>query len=232
MCEKLTELVVECINKALPIIGPHSSPLIHHLVIRCHEIENNTGILGTLKQLLAFSTENKEAIVAAFRHLLSLRPPPTLHRSSDWVSAGPAFAEALREAGLAPWLLAIVTLEDEADDRYFYRRQALTTLAALVEHTPDKADRRDLGKLFLDSDKAVEAAIDLAGDSYYAEEVKGALASLAKDYSEGATRLEKEGLSVAAVTKTAEVAVEGPALFHHEEPVEMKKKRSRWCFWM
>ncbi|KAF8067550.1 armadillo-type protein [Lyophyllum atratum] len=197
MCTSITKLVLECINKSLPAIAPHSSPLISPLVLRSREMEDEYEVLETLTKLLSFCPQDSEPLVAAFKHQLALPTPPSLNSIATWVVYSPALAAGLREAGLGPWLLVITSLEDEEDERFYYRRQALTIYASLVEqHTNDEAHALTLRELFFTTDKAVQIALANAAnpdDVFDAMQAMSALGMLAKGHPEGIKRLQESG---------------------------------------
>ncbi|KAG5649340.1 hypothetical protein H0H81_004455 [Sphagnurus paluster] len=155
-------------------------------------MDNTWSILDTLTKLVTTNASNTEPLVSTLKQLLALQTPTSFYYFESWVHFSSEMASAVAEAGLAQWLLSIITLEDEEDKCYYNCCVVVTALSTLVNCTTDETQRRNLKQLFFDNEKAVEVAINMTTPmdyAYVASEVAGALGILVKDFPRGASHL-------------------------------------------
>lgn len=86
--------------------------------------------------------------------------PPSISQFDEWITSGPALASASLEAGVADYLLTVITASED-HELYFSRKNALSTLGTLIEYTPDADRVRGLQEAFFNNERAVQAATEL-----------------------------------------------------------------------
>lgn len=153
---RLTGLVVEIINCSLPVLSPHTAPLLGALLVLSSETPNNYAILETLNILAALNSDNANSLSIAAKELLASNPPSSPSQFGDWVRSGSALSMAFRQASLAGYLLNIIAgAAQEDEERHADQLAAFSALAALVEKTEDRVSKREIQKSFFGNERAL-----------------------------------------------------------------------------